>query len=287
MGLRAITVAVDYADLLAVTLPYNRAHFSDVMVVTDDRCCYDVQRICDPLGVKVYATQRFYEGKADFNKWSALEAGLDVFGRTGWITLLDADVLWPKSVTIAEIPKTTTAMFGMTLTCRTRTRKTETGWTWSVLPFVKGCLYCPRRRMLADPLRHVRDGHFIVPPEETWATFPPHPNEAEFAGYSQIFSCDDPVLGSPPWHATDYTHAGTADSLFQDKWDKKNKIRPPFECLHIGCAGVNWFGRTSDYLDGTRPPDAAKKLAKLAAIWKGRRGKSGLDRFSHEKIGGG
>ena len=32
--MRAILVAVDYADLLAITLPYNRQHFYEVMVVT-------------------------------------------------------------------------------------------------------------------------------------------------------------------------------------------------------------------------------------------------------------
>lgn len=286
--MRAVIVSVDYADILHITLPYNASHFEEIVVATTPGDA-DTQAVVASIpNARCFLSEDFYANNASFNKFLVVEQALDWFGRTGWITLLDADVLWPRSITIAEVPKTTTAMSGMTLTCRTRTRKTETGWAWSELPFVEGCLYCPRRRMLANPLRHVKDGHFVVPPEETWGTFPLHPNEAEFAGYSQIFHCDDPALGpSPPWHATDYIHAGTADSLFQDKWNKKNKIRPPFECLHIGCAGVNWFGRTSDYLDGSRPPDAAKKLAKLAAVWKGRRGKSGPDKFSHEKIGGG
>ncbi|MFO0202723.1 MAG: hypothetical protein ACK528_06290, partial [Alphaproteobacteria bacterium] len=32
--MRAFIVCVNYADLLAITLPYNRHHFSEVIVVT-------------------------------------------------------------------------------------------------------------------------------------------------------------------------------------------------------------------------------------------------------------
>lgn len=97
-----------------------------------------------------------------------------------------------------------------------------------------GCLYTPRRRMCPD----VR-----LVPESEWRRYPLHRNDAEHAGYSQVFHCDDPVLGAPPWHDVTWSHAGGADSFFQRKWREHNKVRPPWECLHLGEAGTNWCGR--------------------------------------------
>jgi hypothetical protein len=47
--LRAIMVAVNYSDLLSITLPYNRHHFDQVMIVTNGRCYEEVRRIVDSL----------------------------------------------------------------------------------------------------------------------------------------------------------------------------------------------------------------------------------------------
>ena len=87
LNLRAILVSVDYNDILSITLPYNRHHFKDVMVVTSVADAQNVWEICKPLDVSVHATNAFYEDGAQFNKWKALEEGLEVFGRKGWIIM--------------------------------------------------------------------------------------------------------------------------------------------------------------------------------------------------------
>lgn len=243
--MRAILVCVDYADLLEITLPYNRQHFEEVCVVTsfeDERTLQVCSRI---NGVRVFVTDAFYRDGAKFNKWLALELALDEFGRYGWLCLMDADVLWPKQVDFGQLQI--------------------------------GKLYTPRRRMMEDIV------HSQIPPESSWKVFPTHPQEREFAGYTQLFHADDLVLGPAPWHETNWRHAGGADSFFQAKWKPENKIRPAFEVLHLGPAGKNWCGRSTPYLDGSIHPESESRQQQVREFIRGR--KAGADRFSAEKIG--
>lgn len=242
MGLKAIMVCVDYGDILSWTLPYNRHHFSEVAVVTTMEDEL-THDVAEKNHASVYVTNSFYDGGASFNKWKALEEGLTALGREGWICVMDADVLWPKVVP---------------------------GFTREI-----GNLYTPRRRM-ADPIPEV------IPAEEYWSHYPLHPQQKEFAGYSQIFHASDPALGPSPWHETTWRHAGGADSFFQAKWAEENKIRPPFEVLHLGPAGVNWCGRASPYLNGDLPEKAVEKKKQLRRFIQGRG--RGVERFKGEKL---
>lgn len=256
--MKAILVSVDYSDILSLTLPYNRHHFESVTVVTSTADYPNVQRIAEPLACRVLATDLFYKDGADFNKFAALEFGLDVIGRDGFITILDADIVWPKDAS-------------------------------SILAryLRPGFLYCPRRRMMNDlsELVDPQSGEIRIPDESRWGQYPLHRQERELAGYSQIFHASDPVLGSPPWHQTNWTGCQGADSFFQAKWPEHRKIRPPFNVLHLGPAGVNWLGRASPYTDGKAPEHAAERIAKLRGMMTQRRrvGHSG-DPFAHEKI---
>lgn len=236
--MRAILVSVDYADLLAVTLPYNRHHFDEVTIVTtpSDTATRELAAAHD---ARIYATDAFYDDGATFNKWKALEQGLDAMGRDGWICLMDADVLWPNSLPL-----------GFCLEA--------------------GRLYTPLRRMFTDLTA-------AIPPESDWKKYPIHKNVAEWAGYSQMFHADDPALGPVPWHEIDWKHAGGADSFFQRKWKPQNKIRPGFEVLHLGPAGENWCGRVTPYLDGTQHAEVTARRAAVANIWTTRRRNGNFD----------
>ena len=123
--------------------------------------------------------------------------------------------------------------------------------------------------------------------ERWWNRFPIHRNVAEWAGYSQILHAGDPHLGPAPWHEIDWIHAGGADSFFQQKWPQERKIRPPFEVLHLGPAGQNWFGRATPYLDGSIPEDAnVRKFMSSRMIWEQRRinRANGKDQFEGERV---
>ena len=169
--------------------------------------------------------------------------------------LLDADVIWPRNAKLPDLQV--------------------------------GQLCSPLRRMLVNPIPQSFDDLIRqVDNERGWQFCPIHRNVNEWAGYSQIFHAADPVLGSPPWHDIDWSHAGGADSFFQAKWAKENKVRPDWECLHIGNAGENWFGRTSPRLDGSVPEKRAENLRETDELWRRRaaRRREGLDQFAPERI---
>jgi hypothetical protein len=263
--MRAILVSVDYADLLSVSLYYNRHHFESVTVVTAPGS--DDGRVAREAGADVFETNSFKDDGAVFNKWKALEQGLDAMGREGWLCIMDADVLWPKSITVWENDDETRLRFGV-------------DGVDGISDMGIGQLCTPKRRMCEDL-------GYGIPDEITWDNFPLHRQQQEFAGYSQIFHASDLHLGPPPWHQVDWRHAGGADSFFQAKWPDSAKVRPPFEVLHLGPAGQNWWGRATPYLDGTVPEDAATKAELTRRIWAGRaeRRSQGLDPFEPERTG--
>lgn len=264
--LRAITVCVDYADYASVTLPYNRHHFDDLLVVTcpGDRAV----QLCEDLRIRCYTTNAFYAGGAVFNKWAALEEALDVYGRHGWLCILDADVLWPKNIRV--VPGVAEEIYN------------QPGVVAQDSQLQIGKLYSPLRHMMTDTSKP-------IPPEEQWGQFPIHRNVGEWAGYTQVFHAADPHLPPPPWHSVDFIHAGAADSFFQNLWPPTDKVRFPWNCLHLGEAGQNWFGRSTPYLDGTQHPLAATRKTRIRELWRRRKQRPGSvydqDRYKDEKIG--
>lgn len=247
--LRAIMTAVNYHDLLCITLPWNRHHFSEVTVITTPADAVNVSPIAEANNVHVLTTDLFHYQGAPFAKWLALEWGLSQIGRKGWLCLMDADVLWPKVAPLERILR-------------------------------PGYLYSPLRRMYPSIPKDASE----IPPEDQWGNHPIHRNVNEFAGYTQIFHADDPVLGSNPWHQVDWKHAGGADSFFQAKWAPQNKIRPDWHVLHLGTAGENWCGRVTP-INGEIPPHAQERRDRVSQIWQQRRGKRGMEAFKDERYG--
>lgn len=240
--MNAITVCVDYSDILAVTLPRNLRHFTKFTVVTSPADWKTRQVVneahnrdiaCD---LSVVVTNAFYRDGGVFRKWLALEEGLDCLGRDGWITVLDADIVLP-----------------------------------STMPFDKleeGCLHSPWRRMLREP-----EKFSLWENDKTWEMLPAGPEgwNKEWAGYCSIFHGSDSVLGKPPWWDTSWTHAGGADSWFYRKWPEEKRKRLDCEVLHLGLDGQNWCGRVTPFLDGTVPAEAQERADKLNGFRAGRR----------------
>ncbi len=122
--MNAISVCVDYADILAITLPRNRHYFDEYVVVTSHNDESTV-RLCAENNVICYQTDAFYRFGAMFNKGLAMEEGFNILGRRGWLCILDADIVLPDDAVFsdAEIGK----------------------------------LYSPYRHLLAEP-KQFRDG---------------------------------------------------------------------------------------------------------------------------------
>lgn len=244
-GVRSLIICVDYHDILSVTLPHNRPQFESVLVVTSpaDTKTADVAASC---GADVLVTDAFYERGAHFNKYAAIEQGLDYMGRHGWICLMDADIAIPRR---------------------------RPGWSPRV-----GYLYTPRRRQMERIPAS-------LPEERFWRRNKPVKANEEFAGYFQMFHADDPVLeGRRYWHDLHWMWAGTGDSYFHAMWPENKKARPPFEVLHLGPVRTNWAGRSTPFADGTLHPDAEKRAGIHQALINARRGRRDEDMFAAEKL---
>lgn len=245
--MRAVVVSHEFSDILAVTLPLMRHHFDAVLVVTSPSDLDTITVAVDNTA-EVFPTQSFTEKGAYFNKWAALEKALGCWGREGWLCLLDADVIWPREVPGLE-------------------------------DIVPGNLYGMPRRIM-DPIR------LPVPAESDWGRYPVQQNSLrEIPGYTQIFHGADPHLPHPPWHETNWKHAGRADSFFQKCWPRECKLRFPCECLHLGRNGRDWCGRTTPYLDGTVHPDATAHAEQMKEIRRQQVGRGKVP-YEDERLGG-
>jgi hypothetical protein len=236
--MQAIIVSVDYADLLAITLPYNRHHFTDVMVVTKptDKKTAAVTEACR---CSVLQTDVFNAGGATFNKFAAIEEAVRILRPQGWLCLLDADIMIPKGMADPQ-------------------------QSWHI-----GKIYSPLRRMWVNT-------SLQPPPESDWGQLPygePR-NATRFAGYMQVFHVQDAVLTSRPWHRLDYDNASDGDTEFSRKWAKTNKVRPAFDVLHLGQDSKNWCGRATPYVDGTIPDNAEAKTELVRLFLSKRKAKA-------------
>ena len=243
-GIRAFTVCVEYHDILEKTLPINAKLFDDILVITAPQDFQTIE-VCARLGVKVFVTDEFWKHGAQFNKYAAVEQGLNHFGRSGWMCALDADVVF-------------------------------SGRTDRFNPQI-GRFYVPRRRQLDD----IRAD---VPEERKWARLPYTDQRMIWSGYCQIFHADDPHCQVVPWFDTHWKTAACADTFFGDRWPERNKFIPGFEVLHIGQPKVNWCGRVTPFADGTVPQDAEKRAGNLQAYMNFRKGKRSFDKYDAERI---
>jgi len=228
----AITVCVDFDDLLAVTLPRNTPHFEQIVVITaphDKR----TMRLVENSSALYYVTDAFYRKGAKFNKGLAIEETLDNIGATGWLSMLDADIVLPKGFL------------------------TES----SAERLDRECLYGARRRMCHDG---------TIPPEEQWREYAIAP-DGEIPGCLQIFHTEASALRTRPRFGTDWTHAGGYDSVFEAKFRPDNTRWLPFEILHLGQDGVNWCGRVSPRIDHQPIRDLDRHASDMAEMWKLRR----------------
>lgn len=220
---RAIMTCVGYDDILGLTLPHTLAHFPETMVVTS-KADKATQRLASRLGAIVHVTDSFYTGGSEFAKGVALEEGLDAFGREGWMSIMDCDVILPPDIE---------------------------QWITNLDPT---CLYAPRRRQLDDPSLYY--------PGMPWDHLP-DAGDRELAGYCQIFHASAPVLRGRPWYGA-WRHAGGCDSEFMFRWPAHKRVWLPTFVLHLGPHGKNWCGRVTPRLDGTVPKEAESRRKALA-----------------------
>ncbi len=94
MIIHGLTVCVDYAEYLAVSLDRWTAGLASLLVVTTERD-HDTISLCHAHGIRCFITDVFYADGASFNKGRAMEAARRTMTWADWILLFDADVVPP------------------------------------------------------------------------------------------------------------------------------------------------------------------------------------------------
>lgn len=93
MKLEAVVTSVNYDDFLSETLPLNKVHFDNMVVVTSPEDLA-TQKLCEYYHVKCVPTNAF-GAKGEFRKGAAINAGLRQLDLDGWVIQLDADIALP------------------------------------------------------------------------------------------------------------------------------------------------------------------------------------------------
>lgn len=200
--IRGITLSVGYGPLLAITLPRNMRHLTECWVITS-LDDEQTRAVVDSIpGARLFVTDAMTRHGARMNKGLCFEECWDVMGRHGHMLIWDADILFPPSI------------------------------PWQLLKpnYLTGC----RRRMLEDPSRWQE--------QLNWRTLPVS-RDGGVIGFFQHFAADDPAIKNKrPWYDVSFSHAGGGDAYFMTHWNAAHRMVLPFDVLHLGRTGVNWFG---------------------------------------------
>lgn len=94
--LEGIIVCKDYSDFLSITLPINKIHFDNVLIVTSLEDI-ETQELCKKEGVEFVIYQDFNKNGAKFNFGGARSYGLQNLKYNDWVIILDGDIIMPNN----------------------------------------------------------------------------------------------------------------------------------------------------------------------------------------------
>ena len=228
MFIEAVTICVNFSDVLAHTLPLNKRHF-DRMVVVSDTGDTATWALCRHHHVQCITTDEFYRAEHAFNKGRGINAGLDALAKTDWLVHLDADIVLPP-----------------------RSREILEGVAGLEQANIYGIdrMMCPSFEAWIDHLTNPTCQHadeiFVVP-----EPFPMGSRVAKLGdegyvpiGFFQLWHASAGHLTYPIEHGT----AGRTDMLFAMQWARRNRVLLP-ELIGIHLEGRidegmrNWRGR--------------------------------------------
>ncbi len=233
-NLEAITICVQYADILNETARHNKHIFDEFLVVTtpDDR---DTRNVCKKYNLRTLLTNDG-QNKGNFHKGRMIERGLQHLSRDGFRCHIDADIVLPSNtrhlLEIAELQKDT--VYGIDrvmIKSYADWKKVEaSGWIQNSLDnhyrvhFPKG--FEIGARWAAHHFGYVPIGFF-----QLW-----HSNEDLWGG----------VRNKP--YPRRHNDACRTDVQHGLQWDRpKRAMIPELICLHLESQaaklGANWAGR--------------------------------------------
>jgi hypothetical protein len=223
--MKAVTICVEFDDLLRVTLPRYLPLFDEILVVTKEEDRRTQEYVAwmrhQHRNLRCFTTSHFELGGSPFNKGAALEAAMGEIGRDGWIATFDADMMLPEGVVWPELRA--------------------------------GCIYGTRRYHLFDASQWAdciySSSWRPLPFAITRHAWPRGHGFCTLGGHFLLFHADDPALRERPWFSWRQRFAGGVDSDFVARWPRDRQKRLPFDMLHLGKPETNWAGRVEDRLD--------------------------------------
>lgn len=219
----AVSVCDGYADMLAVTLPLNRPHIRDFIIVTS-RGDVDTQRIAAQHDCRVVICERFESGIIPekyqpqsrlWNKGAAINDGMAALrDDAGWVLIHDSDIIFTARVMQAINRRLLNVrrLYGVQRgDCRTAEQL---------------------ERWRANP--------------DTVARFP-KVRSMPGVGYFQLFHVDAPALKDDPHTYTEeFGFAGISDYRFLQRFN--SVVHLPCKAIHLyhGEHREQWFGRVDN-----------------------------------------
>lgn len=216
MRLHGLTVCVNYADFLSLSIERWKEGLASLTIVTDSK---DVATAALAMkhDANLFQTDVFYERGAKFNKGAAMEQVRKILPWEDWFLFFDSDVIpepyWKATLITAEAHKKVVpgALYGATR-FQSKDLKAETGEN--------------NERFLFPASSIIRDA----------------PCDG---GYFHLFHTSDEAVQVPPGAdllETCWSHAGVYDSKFKMRWPSNKWLVTPVQLLHVG-ERENWTGR--------------------------------------------
>lgn len=223
--IESLTICVEYDDFLAITLPRNKKHFDETLVITSPEDAA-TQKLAASQHCKCLVTDAFYRKGAMFNKGLAIEEGFNRLERREWICVWDADIVMPQNIEISN-------------------KQTD-------------CLYVPARRLLEDPSSYRDNLDWNLLPSPTL----PHEFSGYFQLFHGSIDIPRPWYSTDWIHAggcdSDFSHKFLINERKRAPFDVLH-LGPEGDQIRIG---MNWMGRTTQRIDGRNmSPEASRRRA--------------------------
>jgi hypothetical protein len=229
MNIQAVITCVNYSDYLSLTLPYNKRHFDEVVVVTskDDA---KTKYVCECLGVPCIES----EWGTKFNKAIGINAGITHLSPTDWIVHLDADIVLPQLTRfiLEQLDLNEQCIYGIDrMDCTS---------------------YEEWRRFLDSTHAQYENSTWIHGGPWNTATrvmFLEHGGYVPM-GFFQLFNVNADVLHNWKFYSELYDNAGGSDLGFALRWERMHRhLLPEIVATHLmtddAYMGINWAGRKS------------------------------------------
>ena len=240
MKLEAVSVCVNYGDILAEVAPHNRP-LLDRWIVATTAADEETREVCRKNSIETILCEDFYRDGAKFNKARGINAALQQLSGDGFVVHSDSDIAFPfdmrECLKDADITKGN--IYGCLRVC-------VPGWDCWQKTKQQG-LYSRYQGWLTEYRDRAAGTYLGGQPCGPETGYTP-------IGFFQLWHGSETFRWGSPRKFYPIHHNGAArtDTQFASLWDRKNRIMIPellvFHLEHEEAKnqmGVNWNGRKS------------------------------------------